>query len=177
MTTLTCALLPLLPPNVPGLASCSPRLVGRGRDHINAPQSAVLVDRGADRKQLRAGNMTSSVWGLLGFIGILVSGTLGTFPQFGSHDRQIHSIRPLSASPQVPPRVNQRFGDIKSIEQTSDEEPSSESFQEVQLGDYGVRGFQQPQQGARPGASSYQNQGRRRTEDGGWLVGVCGLME
>ncbi|XP_038585216.1 matrilin-2-like isoform X22 [Micropterus salmoides] len=110
--------------------------------------------------------MTSSVWGLLGFIGILVSGTLGTFPQFGSHDRQIHSIRPLSASPQVPPRVNQRFGDIKSIEQTSDEEPSSESFQEVQLGDYGVRGFQQPQQGARPGASSYQNQGRRRTEDG-----------
>ncbi|XP_045919195.1 matrilin-2-like isoform X9 [Micropterus dolomieu] len=110
--------------------------------------------------------MTSSVWGLLGFIGILVSGTLGAFPQFGSHDRQIHSIRPLSVSPQVPPRVNQRFGDIKSIEQTSDEEPSSESFQEVQLGDYGVRGFQQPQQGARPGASSYQNQGRRRTEDG-----------
>ncbi len=118
--------------------------------------------------------MTSSLWGLLCFIGVLASGTLGTSPQFGSHNRQIHSIRPLipRGSPQVPPRANQRFEDIKSIEQTSDEVPSSETFQEVQLGDYTVRGFQQ-QQGGAPGANNYLAQERRRGDDGGWLVGRC----
>lgn len=115
--------------------------------------------------------MTSSTWALLCFIGILASGTLGTSPQFGSHNRQIHSIRPVipRVSPQVSPRANRRFEGVKSIEQTSDEEPSSETFQEVQLGDYTARGFQQ-QEGAGPGANNYLKQERRRAEDGGWLL-------
>ncbi|KAM9341233.1 uncharacterized protein ABDE67_014907 [Symphorus nematophorus] len=118
---------------------------------------------------------SSSVWGLLlCFTGILAPGALGAFPQFGSHDRKIHSISPLipRVSPQVPPRVNQRLEDIKSIEQTSDEAPSAESFQEVQLGGYTARGFQQQQRGqqqqrARAGVNNYLTQDRRRTDSGG----------
>ncbi|XP_019110268.1 matrilin-3 isoform X5 [Larimichthys crocea] len=109
--------------------------------------------------------MTSSVWALLCFIGILASGALGA-REFGSDNRKIHSIRPSipRLSPQVPPRVYERFEDIKSIEQTSDEAPSAETFQEVQLGGYTPRGFQQ--QGARPGANNYLTQERRRGDSG-----------
>nr|XP_033497983.1 matrilin-3-like isoform X2 [Epinephelus lanceolatus] len=106
--------------------------------------------------------MTSLTWGLLCFIGILAPGTLGTFPQLGSRNRQIHSISPLSprVSSQVPPRVYQSFEDIKSIEHTSDEVPSAETFQEVQLGGDTSRGYQQ-QQGAQPGANNNLVQDRR----------------
>ncbi|XP_029316217.1 matrilin-3-like isoform X15 [Cottoperca gobio] len=111
--------------------------------------------------------MTSLMCRLLCFIGILASGTLGTFPQFGSRNRQIHSIISLipRESSQVPPRVHQRFEEIKSIELTSDEEPSAERFQEVQLGGHTARGFQQ-QQGARAGANNYLAQERRRADSG-----------
>ncbi|XP_056250359.1 matrilin-2-like isoform X4 [Seriola aureovittata] len=107
--------------------------------------------------------MTSLTWGLLCFIGILASGTLGIFPQPRSQHRQSHSVRPLNSrvSPQVPSRVRQHF-EIKSIEQTSDEVASAESFQEVQLGDYSTRGFQQ-QQSVRPGANNYLTQESRTT--------------
>ncbi|XP_049453013.1 matrilin-3-like isoform X3 [Epinephelus fuscoguttatus] len=106
--------------------------------------------------------MTSLTWGLLCFIGILAPGTLGTFPQFGSRNRQIHSISPLipRVSSQVPPRVYQSFEDIKSIEHTSDEVPSAETFQEVQLGGDTSQGYQQ-QQGAQPGANNNLVQDRR----------------
>ncbi|XP_059209233.1 matrilin-3-like isoform X2 [Centropristis striata] len=109
--------------------------------------------------------MTSLMWGLLCFIGILSSETLGTSPKLGSRNRQIHSISPLISrgSSQVPPRVHQRFEDIRSIEQSSDEAPSAESFQEVRLGVSAARGFQQ-QQGARPAASNDLAQ-ERRTAD------------
>ncbi|XP_030298869.1 matrilin-3-like isoform X3 [Sparus aurata] len=117
--------------------------------------------------------MPSSTWGLLCFIGILASGTLGTFPQFGSRNRKIHSISPLvpRVSPQVPPRAYRRLEKIKSKEQTSDGVSSAESFQEVQLGVHTSRGFQpqqqqQPQQGARPGAINHLRPDARRADSG-----------
>lgn len=124
--------------------------------------------------------MPSSTWGLLCFIGILASGTLGTFPQFGSRNRKIHSISPLiqRVSPQVPPRAYRRFENIKSKEQTSDGVLSAESFQEVQLGVHTPRGFQpqqqQPrqQQGARRGANNQLRPDERRVDSGGGLADV-----
>lgn len=112
--------------------------------------------------------MTSSVWGLLWVVGILASGTLGIFPQFGSHNRNIHSISPLipRVSPQVPPRVYQHSGEIKSIEQTSDEVPSAESFQEDRLGGSSPRGFQQQQQ--QRGAHGHLTQEEPTSDRGGW---------
>ncbi|XP_042357107.1 matrilin-3-like [Plectropomus leopardus] len=112
--------------------------------------------------------MTSLTWGLLCFIGILAPGTLGTFPQFGSRNRQIHSISPLipRVSSQVPPRVHQRFEDIKSIEENSDEEPSAETFQEVRLSGTMAKGFQQRQQGARPDGKNHLAQDRRIADNG-----------
>ncbi|XP_035530412.1 matrilin-3-like [Morone saxatilis] len=110
--------------------------------------------------------MTPSVWGLLCLTGILASGTLGNLPQSGSRNRKIHSISPLipRVSPQIPSSVHQRSEDIKSIEQTSDEPPSAETFQEVQLGGSAPRGFQQ--QGARTGANNYLTQETRTTASG-----------
>ncbi|KAM8736611.1 uncharacterized protein AB9X84_021986 [Acanthopagrus schlegelii] len=114
--------------------------------------------------------MPSSTWGLLYFIGILASGTLGTVPQFGSRNRKIHSISPLipRVSSQFPPRTFRRFENVKSNKQTSDGVPSAESFQEVQLEVHTPRGFQQQQQqpqqqpqGARPGANNLRPGGRR----------------
>lgn len=124
--------------------SCCARLVRRGRGHI---KSAAAVDRRADGKQLCPGSMTSSVWGLLCFTGILASGTLGTFPPFGTHNRKIHSISPSFSrvSPQAPPR-------------------SYQTFQE--LGGYTARGFQQQQR-----TNNYLTQERRRADSAGWLVG------
>lgn len=121
--------------------------------------------------------MPSSTWGLLCFIGILASGTLGTFPQFGSRNRKIHSISPLvpRVSPQVPPRAYRRLEKIKSKEQTSDGVSSAESFQEVQLGVHTSRGFQpqqQQQQGARPGAINHLRPDARRADSGGGLADV-----
>ncbi|XP_034051280.1 matrilin-3b isoform X16 [Thalassophryne amazonica] len=55
--------------------------------------------------------MTSPVWGLVYYMVVVASGTLGTFSQFGSQRRQIHSISPLipRVSPQVSPRVYERI--------------------------------------------------------------------
>ncbi|XP_071327390.1 matrilin-2-like isoform X2 [Trachinotus anak] len=109
--------------------------------------------------------MTSLTWGLVCFIGVLASGTLGTVPQPRSQHRQSHSVRPLISrvSPQIAPGPRQRF-EIKSTEQTPDGVPSAESFQEVQLGDY-TRGFQQ-QQSVRPGASNHLPQEGRTAGSG-----------
>lgn len=93
--------------------------------------------------------MSSLIWGLTCFVGLLAAGTLGSPSQFGSRRQQIHSISPLipRVSPQVSPRLHERVGEIKSIEQTSEEVSSSEGLQEIQLGVANVRTIQQ--QGAR----------------------------
>lgn len=162
--------------------------------HINRLQSAVEVEtevhldhRFIDRfihrlyksrsrpeakgTQLCAGNMTSLTWRLLCFICLLVPGTVGTSTQFGSRSRQIHSIRPSipRVSSQVSPRVHQRFEEIKSIEPRFEEDPTAESFLEVQQpGAQSARGSQQ-QQGARAGANSYLQE-RQGADNGGGLV-------
>lgn len=83
--------------------------------------------------------------------------------------QQIRAIRPLNprAYAQVPPRVYQHVEDIRSIEQTSDEVQSAESFQEARLGEYTVLGFQQQQPGARAGATTHLTQESGRP-DRGW---------
>ncbi|XP_041668862.1 matrilin-3-like [Cheilinus undulatus] len=104
--------------------------------------------------------MTPSLWGLLWFFSLLSRGTLGANPQSGPQSRrQIHSISPSlpRVSPQAPPRVQQRKHDIKTIEQTFDEEPSAETFQELQLTGHTTQDFQE-QQGARPGSSNSRSQ-------------------
>nr|XP_020497262.1 matrilin-3 [Labrus bergylta] len=95
--------------------------------------------------------MTPALWELLCCLSLLSSGTLS------QSDRQIHTISPFipRVSPQVPPRVHQRLRDVKSLEQTSDEEPSAETFQELQLADQ-----------AAPGDRSYLTQERRRAVPG-----------
>ncbi|XP_032355928.1 matrilin-3 isoform X10 [Etheostoma spectabile] len=109
--------------------------------------------------------MTSLIWGLLCVSGILTSGTRGTFPQFGSRNRQIHSISPSipRVSPHGPPRVSQRFEDFISIEKNTNDVPSADTFQEVQLGGSTTRGFQR-QQGARTGANDLAQE--RRADNG-----------
>ncbi|GAA6230870.1 matrilin-3-like isoform X1 [Lates japonicus] len=110
--------------------------------------------------------MASSLWGLVCLIGAVASGTLGISPQPRTQQRQPDSGGPLTprVSPQVPPRLYQRFEDARSIEHTSDEVPSAESFQDFQMDDYSVRSFQQ-QQSARPGANSHLTE-RRRADSG-----------
>ncbi|XP_034713312.1 matrilin-3-like isoform X7 [Etheostoma cragini] len=115
--------------------------------------------------------MTSLMWGLLCVSGILASGTRGTFPQFGSRNRQIHSISP--SIPRVirhgPPRVSQSSEDIISIEKNTNDVPSADAFQEVQLGGSTTRGFQQ-QQGARTGGD---DQAQERRADSGATRANC----
>lgn len=144
--------------------SCSPRLVRREVAHIKAPLKLLEWTKGQN------GIMTPSLWGLLCYFTILIPGTLGTYSEFGSQRRQIHSIRPsvTRVSPQVPPRVHERFRDVESTERTSDEEPSTETYQEVQLGEHDARGAQ----GARRGDYGSLTQERRRTDSGGELVNV-----
>ncbi|XP_075964646.1 uncharacterized protein LOC142968589 [Anarhichas minor] len=105
--------------------------------------------------------MNSVTWGLLGLIGILAAGTLATSPQLGSRNRQIHSIRPEipRVSSQIAPRVRQRFEEIKSIEQSSDEAPSAGTFKEVQPGGSTARGSRQH-------SPLHQAQERRRADNG-----------
>ncbi|XP_069016562.1 matrilin-3-like [Embiotoca jacksoni] len=90
--------------------------------------------------------MTSLTWRLVCFIGILSSGSLGTLPQPRSLHRQIRPLIPR-VSPQVPPRLHERHEDIRSIEQTSDEVPNAEMFQEVKRGDKTIRDFKQRRAG------------------------------
>ncbi|KAF3844604.1 hypothetical protein F7725_007767 [Dissostichus mawsoni] len=120
-----------------------------------------------------AGNMTSLTWRLLCFICLLAPGTVGTSTQFGSRSRQIHSISPSipRVSSQVSPRVHQRFGEIKSIEPRFEEDPTAESFLELQQpGAQSARGSQQ-QQGARAGANSYLQE--RQGADNGATRSNC----
>ncbi|XP_070835075.1 matrilin-3-like isoform X3 [Chaetodon trifascialis] len=110
--------------------------------------------------------MTPLVRALLCFIGILAPGALGTSSQFGSYSRKIHSSPFVPrVSPQVPPRVYQRFEDATPIEQTSDDVPMADTLQEVQQGDYTPRGAPQ-QQGVQQGANNHLTQGRRRAVSG-----------
>ncbi|XP_053191168.1 matrilin-3-like [Scomber japonicus] len=110
--------------------------------------------------------MISLTWGLMCFIGIQVSGSLAIAPQFGSRHRQIHSISPSVSrvSPRVSTRGHQRLGNVKSIELTSDEMPSVERFQDVQLIEYNGRGFQQ--KGGRTGTNNYLTQDRGTAVNG-----------
>ncbi|XP_029983024.1 matrilin-3-like isoform X6 [Sphaeramia orbicularis] len=100
--------------------------------------------------------MALLLWGLV-FPLMLVSGTLG---QFGSRHRPIHAISPTITrpSPQVSPRGYQRLGNIRSMEQTSEEAPGSDSVQQVQDVGHGDRRLQQ--KGARAGANNYLPQER-----------------
>ncbi|XP_033980045.1 matrilin-3-like [Trematomus bernacchii] len=117
--------------------------------------------------------MTSLTWRLLCFICLLAPGTVGTSTQFGSRSRQIHSISPSipRVSSQVSPRLHQRFGEIKSIEPRFEEDPTAESFLELQQpGAQSARGSQQ-QQGARAGANSYLQE--RQGADNGATRSNC----
>lgn len=116
--------------------------------------------------------MASSLWGLVCLIGALASGTLGISPH--TQQRQPDSGGPLTprVSPQIPPRLYQRFEDVRSIEHTSDEVPSAESFQDFHLDDFSVRGFQQ-QQSARPGANNHLTERRRADRGGGYMIGIA----
>ncbi|XP_076605426.1 uncharacterized protein LOC143332062 isoform X6 [Chaetodon auriga] len=110
--------------------------------------------------------MTSPVRALLCFIGILAPGALGTSSQSGSYSRKIHSSPFVPrVSPQIPPRVYQRFEDVTPIEQTSDDVPRADTFQEVQQGDYTPRGAPQ-RQGVQQGANNHLTQERRRAVSG-----------
>ncbi|XP_028251837.1 matrilin-3-like [Parambassis ranga] len=99
--------------------------------------------------------MTSVLLGLVCVLCLLVRGSIGTFPR---------SDGPLipRVSPHVPPRVYEIDG---SIELTSDEVPSAETFQDIQLDDYTVGDFPQ-RRGARAGANNYLAQQGRRAEGG-----------
>lgn len=148
-----------------------------GLDHINRVHSDVAGGHsetpGPQKNLLYACNMTSVMWGLVFFFGVLAPGTLGIVPHARSQRRQIHSAGLLNprASPKVKPVLYERFEDIRSTEQVSDELPTAETFQEVQLGGYGVRGFQQA------GANNYLSQEGQRAGSGGWFVdAACSLV-
>ncbi|XP_068194370.1 matrilin-2-like isoform X2 [Antennarius striatus] len=107
--------------------------------------------------------MAPPVRGVLCFIGILVSGSLGTFAPFGTDSRKIHSISPLipRTSSQVPPRIHQRHENIRSITRTSDEEQGgAPTFQELQMRNYAPRDFQ------RQSANNHLTQESRRPDSG-----------
>lgn len=93
--------------------------------------------------------MTSSVWGLLCVIGVLLApGSSGTFLQPRSH---ISSPIPR-VSPQAPPRLYGRVDDNRSAEQTSDEALSDDKFQQLQADDSTVPGAPQRRE---PRAGAY----------------------
>ncbi|XP_075304118.1 uncharacterized protein LOC142366185 [Odontesthes bonariensis] len=101
--------------------------------------------------------MTSPICEVIVFIGILAASSRGTLAQSRSQQRQIHSAGPL-LSPRVPPRAYERTDDFGSIEQTSVETQSAESFQEAQQGDYS---FEQ-RHGARADANNYLTHKERK---------------
>ncbi|XP_055361582.1 matrilin-3-like isoform X2 [Betta splendens] len=112
--------------------------------------------------------MLSLIWGLVGFIVLLRSGTRGTFQQFDSKELQIHTIQPAPAS--VPAWVPLHFEVTRSIEQTSD-------HREARLDDDDYSGVihrhhhhhhyqqQQRQQGVGPGASTFRTTQERAGHD------------
>ncbi|XP_067336988.1 matrilin-3-like isoform X4 [Channa argus] len=85
--------------------------------------------------------------GLLCFYSFLALGTQGA-NDVHSQNRHIITLSPRLVSP----KVNQDYDDTRSIEQTSDEVQSAESFHRGQMGDWST-------------ASNYQTQ-NRRTESG-----------
>ncbi|XP_008305169.1 matrilin-3-like [Stegastes partitus] len=111
--------------------------------------------------------MASLIWGLVCLAGILASGSVGTLAQPRSQHRQMLSVSPpvSRVSSQFHPRIRERFDDITSIEQTSDEVPSAETFRDVQLDDYTVQDFQQ-RRGVRAGATNHLPLDGRRAQGG-----------
>ncbi|KAM9708141.1 uncharacterized protein ACNS7B_000560 isoform 2-T2 [Menidia menidia] len=92
--------------------------------------------------------MVPPTWELVLFIGLLGAGARG----------QVHAEGPL-LPPRVPARVYERADDFGSIEQTSVEAHSAESFKDHQQDDYSLERLQ----GARAGAKKLQtHEGRRR---------------
>ncbi|XP_054861991.1 matrilin-3 isoform X3 [Amphiprion ocellaris] len=112
--------------------------------------------------------MASLMWVVVCLAAILSSGPVGTLAQPRSQRWQILSDGPPVSrrSPQVHPRSRERFEDIASIEQTSDEVPSAETFQDFQLDDYTVPDFQQ-RRGVRAGADNHLPPEGRRAGAGG----------
>ncbi|KAM3871272.1 uncharacterized protein ACN63O_004514 [Diretmus argenteus] len=92
------------------------------------------------------------MWGLVCCVCVLASGTHGTFPPFGSHDRLRHADSP-PVSPRLSPRVSPR-GHHGSVGHTVI--GRDETFQERRPSDYTTRGFQ--------GANNHLPQSRR-TDD------------
>ncbi|XP_041826975.1 matrilin-3-like isoform X4 [Melanotaenia boesemani] len=103
--------------------------------------------------------MSSVLWELVLFIGILAAGSLGTSPQSRAQRWQGLSAGPLTSriSPRVLPQVYDPSDDIGSIEQTSLEVQSTEVLQD----DYSL----ELQRGARAGAD-LTHAGRRRESEG-----------
>ncbi|KAF3701511.1 Matrilin-3 Precursor [Channa argus] len=93
--------------------------------------------------------------GLLCFYSFLALGTQGA-NDVHSQNRHIITLSPRLVSP----KVNQDYDDTRSIEQTSDEVQSAESFHRGQMGDWST-------------ASNYQTQ-NRRTESGGCSLTKAG---
>nr|XP_043903714.1 matrilin-3-like [Solea senegalensis] len=103
--------------------------------------------------------MTSLMLGLFCCIGILTS---GTFSQIRSRGPSVMSPVVQRVSPQVTARLYQHFEDVKSVEQTSDEVPSAEIFQQLPRSDhYSAQGVQQQQLHI---ATNVQAQDRRRSD-------------
>ncbi|XP_058471860.1 matrilin-3-like isoform X1 [Solea solea] len=103
--------------------------------------------------------MTSLMLGLFCCIGILTS---GTFSQIRSRGPSVMSPVVQRVSPQVTARLYQHFEDGKSVEQTSDEVPSAEIFQQLpRSDDYSAQGVQQQQLHI---ATNIQAQDRRRSD-------------
>lgn len=144
-----------------GLNPSLPHPVYHGPHRIKRLSLASGRDSEKNR-DLFTGKMVSLLWGLVCFIGLLGSDTLGTCQQFDSKNLQTHTIQSLNpqASAQVPAWVSQHFKDARSFEQTSDKTQSAERFQEGRLDDYTVHGAIHQQQGTRPGVSTYQTQDR-----------------
>ncbi|XP_077438425.1 uncharacterized protein LOC144061599 isoform X2 [Vanacampus margaritifer] len=99
------------------------------------------------------------IWGLACFMSILIPGSLES--QFGPHHRQtrLGGLSLPKVSPQVSPRVQASFEDIRSTELASDEVRSAEISQEVRKANRSILSL--PQQDARAGTNNYLAQGRR----------------
>ncbi|XP_068437253.1 matrilin-3-like isoform X2 [Clinocottus analis] len=109
--------------------------------------------------------MTSLTWGLvLCLTGTLAAGTLDTSPQFGSSNRQIHSISPSipRVSSYVATRARPRSGEIRSIEPSSDAASSAGTSREVPPGVHTARGSE-----ARPEANRHRAAPERRRAGNG----------
>ncbi|XP_025756971.1 matrilin-3 isoform X4 [Oreochromis niloticus] len=133
-------------------ASGSPRLMGRGADHIKRLHPAIAPDtQRAPGGGPQETEMASLMWGLVCVIGVVLApGSFGTFSRPRSH------ITPPipRVSPQVPPKFYGRLDDNRSTDQTFDEALNDEKFQQLQADDFTVRGVQERRK-ARADAGTY----------------------